>query len=536
MVTRYFLPLAICAVATSCIAPISVHRKPPATPQAVVLSPEQIKAVSGTKSPDPMAQAGRTVGAIRLVAARVAAGDSSAVPEYNYLLSRLIEQLVEAGVKPWHNVAELHDGQTKLLLRGSQPADLGMDERIIIPTDTIRFTGKYASDPEIRPGLGAPVVAFIPLEIRGIDQVRSEVRARSLTAVITFSGKTATIDLRDPFADESIMFGTRRYPLTGDFDAAVSYGLSKTRIDKLGLARLLNPQRFDGTAKLVRLQPYDPKRIPVLMVHGLQDTPASFAPLYFSLMSDQMIRERYQFWVFSYPSGYPYPYSATLLRKELNRMNREHPGHKDIIIIGHSMGGLLSRLMVTDVKDGIWRETFGKPPAETKMIGQSRKLLEESMIFDSRDDIGRAIFIAAPHKGSVLASNWIGQMGARLVKLPSFIADTRDVFLNVATLDSAGAKLNRAPNSIDTLSPNNRFVQAINKYPIDPRVPYHSIMGDRGKGDTPDSSDGVVAYWSSHLEGQLSEKIVPSGHMAHQNEEAFPEVNRILKEHLKSAN
>lgn len=217
-------------------------------------------------------------------------------------------------------------------------------------------------------------------------------------------------------------------------------------------------------------------------------------------------------------------------------MNREHPGHKDIIIIGHSMGGLLSRLMVTDVKDGIWRETFGKPPAETKMIGQSRKLLEESMIFDSRDDIGRAIFIAAPHKGSVLASNWIGQMGARLVKLPSFIADTRDVFLNVATLDSAGAKLNRAPNSIDTLSPNNRFVQAINKYPIDPRVPYHSIMGDRGKGDTPDSSDGVVAYWSSHLEGQLSEKIVPSGHMAHQNEEAFPEVNRILKEHLKSAN
>jgi pimeloyl-ACP methyl ester carboxylesterase len=332
------------------------------------------------------------------------------------------------------------------------------------------------------------------------------------------------------------MFGTRRYPLTGDFDAAVSYGLSKTRIDKLGLARLLNPQRFDGTAKLVRLQPYDPKRIPVLMVHGLQDTPASFAPLYFSLMSDQMIRERYQFWVFSYPSGYPYPYSATLLRKELNRMNREHPGHKDIIIIGHSMGGLLSRLMVTDVKDGIWRETFGKPPAETKMIGQSRKLLEESMIFDSRDDIGRAIFIAAPHKGSVLASNWIGQMGARLVKLPSFIADTRDVFLNVATLDSAGAKLNRAPNSIDTLSPNNRFVQAINKYPIDPRVPYHSIMGDRGKGDTPDSSDGVVAYWSSHLEGQLSEKIVPSGHMAHQNEEAFPEVNRILKEHLKSAN
>jgi hypothetical protein len=38
---------------------------------------------------------------------------------------------------------------------------------------------------------------------------------------------------------------------------------------------------------------------------------------------------------------------------------------------------------------------------------------------------------------------------------------------------------------------------------------HHSIIGDRGKGDTPNSSDGVVPYWSSHLATAKSEKIVP---------------------------
>ena len=91
-----------------------------------------------------------------------------------------------------------------------------------------------------------------------------------------------------------------------------------------------------------------------------------------------------------------------------------------------------------------------------------------------------------------------------------------------------------APNSIGTLSPDNPFVLAVNKLPIVSRVPYHTIVGDRGKGDTPDSSDGVVAYWSSHLDGAASEKIVPSGHGSHENPEGIEEARRILHLHLKS--
>ena len=100
--------------------------------------------------------------------------------------------------------------------------------------------------------------------------------------------------------------------------------------------------------------------------------------------------------------------------------------------------------------------------------------------------------------------------------------------LKIATFGSGELRLKRIPNSVDTLAPTNRFVIAINKIPITPGIPYHTIMGDRGRGDAPNASDGIVPYWSSHMEGAESELIVPSGHSAHQNPKAIAEVRRIL--------
>jgi hypothetical protein len=90
------------------------------------------------------------------------------------------------------------------------------------------------------------------------------------------------------------------------------------------------------------------------------------------------------------------------------------------------------------------------------------------------------------------------------------------------------------PTSIDTLSPKNPFVQTMNTLPIADHIPYHSIIGDRGRGDTPNSSDGVVPYWSSHLDGAQSEKIVPSGHGSHQNIQGMEEIHRILILNLRT--
>ena len=105
--------------------------------------------------------------------------------------------------------------------------------------------------------------------------------------------------------------------------------------------------------------------------------------------------------------------------------------------------------------------------------------------------------------------------------------------LRLTSIKEDELKPKRRANSVDTLSPNSRFVNAINTIPITPGVPYNTIIGDRGRGDSPNSSDGVVPYWSSHIAGAETEHIVPSNHTAHQNPEAIAEVMRILKTHAR---
>jgi hypothetical protein len=194
------------------------------------------------------------------------------------------------------------------------------------------------------------------------------------------------------------------------------------------------------------------------------------------------------------------------------------------------MGGIISRLMITDVGDKVWRDFFGKPPVETNISGHTRKLLEESLIFNHRTDVSRVVYICAPHRGAPMGANWIGKIGTSLVRMPLMVATVPFRTISAAMVpDPSAAQLNRIPTSIDTLSPKNRFVVEIEKYPTTPGIPFHTIEGDRGHGDAPNSSDGVVPYWSSHFGGETSELIVPSNHSAPRNPQAIAEVRRILK-------
>src|SRR5204862_6521433 len=242
------------------------------------------------------------------------------------------------------------------------------------------------------------------------------------TAFIRFNGQQAQIEFAEPLAQERITLDGHTYPVAADFSAPMAVALVTERPQRLGLARLLQPEKYAETARLSRLQAYDPNRIPVIFVHGLQDTPASWAPMINTLRDDPEIRRRYQFWVYSYPSGYPYPYSAALFRQELDAIGRAFPNRQRIILVGHSMGGMISRLMVTDAGDKIWRERFGKSPAETAIPAESRKLLEETLIFNHRPEVRRVIFISTPHRGSVMAPNWVARMARKLVRPPIFSA------------------------------------------------------------------------------------------------------------------
>jgi pimeloyl-ACP methyl ester carboxylesterase len=309
--------------------------------------------------------------------------------------------------------------------------------------------------------------------------------------------------------------------------------LARVNPKKFERSRILNPAKYAETARVTRLQPYDPNKIVVLVIHGLMDTPATWTPMLNRLRGYNEIRQNYQFWFYSYPSGYPYPYSAAILRQELDAIEKRFPLRKPIVVIGHSMGGCISRLLITDAGDRLWMNRLKKPPEQVPLSAESRKLFTDALIFQHRPEIGRVIFISAPLRGSELASNWLGRIGSSLIRSPVALLKAGRDALKIATFGSGELRLKRIPNSVDTLAPTNRFVIAINKIPITPHIPYHTIMGDRGRGDAPNSSDGIVPYWSSHMEGAESELIVPSGHSAHQNPKAIAEVRRILMLNLK---
>ena len=471
-----------------------------------------------------------------LEAAATAAGkvkspsDAAALKEYNFAVGRIVAAVHAGGLDPWKKPVSVSGGWTVSMSfrshRDQNPANFTFE-----PADEFKVDGTYVDTRTIREGLGAPLVVTTKVaDARVTDKFAQGKKAYyGCTAVARFQGRNCTIGIEDPLRNEAVEFGGRQFTLAADFTAPLAMSLAKEKPKKIELLRLLNPQKYEHTARLGRLEPYDPNKIPVLCVHGLMDSQATWVPLINTLRGDPEIRKRYQFWFFSYPSGWPYPQSAAVLREQLDEIAKTYPGHKKIVIIGHSMGGMITRLMLTDSGDKLWRGLFGKSPAETKLSAGSRKLLEAALIFDHRSDISRAIFMAAPLQGADMAKNWLGRLGSKLIKAPvSLLNVGTEALTMVLPGDESTLQLKGVPNSVDTLAPNNRFVKAVSTIPLTTSIPYHSIMGDRGKGDTPNSSDGLVPYWSSHLDGAVSEKIVPSGHSAQQDPQAIQEVRRIL--------
>jgi pimeloyl-ACP methyl ester carboxylesterase len=459
---------------------------------------------------------------------------------YNFSVARAVENVGRAKVQPWRKsiMVDLRGGD-HYTLTTSKPADPAHDPSRydLFPTDSLKISGKFFQARSPVHGVGAPLVAITRSQNPQFRQQYGLPRVYApVTAAIGFSDHNARLDFVDPLRSEKVTLGKRVFPLSVDLNASTAMLIARERPERFGFSGVINPERFADRARLIQLQPFDPNRTPVIFVHGLQETPASWTPMIDTLRNDPKIRTHYQFWFYSYPSGYPYPYSAALFRRELDGVKRAFPNHKRVILIGHSMGGMICRLMMTDTGDRIWRDFFSTPPAKTPLASDTRKLVEEALVFNHRPDVERVIFISTPHRGSTMASSWLGRFGAALVHTPRLFAPIYTSVKPLLINDPAARPLNRMPNSVDTLEPNDRFVQSVNKLPMAPGIPYHSIMGDRGRGDTPNSSDGIVPYWSSHLTGAQSELIVPSGHGAQYNPEGIQEVARILKMNLGRSN
>lgn len=457
--------------------------------------------------------------------------DLAARADYNAAVSRIFGSLRDAQLKPW--AASIKAGEFTLVWQPHVKPVWDPAQYELIPTSRLTITGSYVDQRVIKPGVGAPLVAK-----RVADQMHEYAPTPhfyyAATGMARFEGKRCVLALEDPMDIQNVRLGGRSFPLTADFTAPASMMLAEMEGQKLGMPRMLHPSKYAATAHISRLEPYDPNKTVVLMVHGLMSSPATWFPMLNHLQGNDEIRRKYQFWFFSYPTGFPYAYSAAIMRRELDVAEKQYPMHKKMVVIGHSMGGCISRLLVTDSGQRIWDELFDVPPEKMGLTPEQEHILTSSTIFQHRPEIGRVIFISAPLRGADLASGWLGRLGASLVTLPVNTFNAGKDILRFRTPAYGHKHLKRIPTSVDSLSVHNDFVKAVQKIPLTPGIAHHTIAGDRGKGDAPNSSDGLVPYWSSHLDSAESEKIVPSHHPAHQHPQGIDEVVRILKLHATS--
>ncbi|MHC4927999.1 MAG: esterase/lipase family protein [Planctomycetota bacterium] len=240
-----------------------------------------------------------------------------------------------------------------------------------------------------------------------------------------------TFGLYDPLATDSFLLNNSPVPLEANFTTALAFQLQHTKPLERGLAGLIKSDKLVDNAGLYLLEPYRPDKIPVVMVHGLMSSPTTWVPMFNDLRGQPDLRERYQFWFFSYPTGLPILYSSSILRRELNQIRdyydpeRTNRNFDKMVLVGHSMGGLLSRMMLIDSGDTIYQAIFDEPFDELPVSDNSRELIESILFFKRQDSIRRVIFISTPHRGSPLADTWYAKLGTGFVNLPGNLVPER---------------------------------------------------------------------------------------------------------------
>jgi pimeloyl-ACP methyl ester carboxylesterase len=396
-----------------------------------------------------------------------------------------------------------------------------------VPSADIRK--KLIKDANRQQGVGGSLVG-----VRMVNPPEKFAPRRGITAPVTatldFHGIDASLALHRPAKQLTARLEGKIRPLNADFSAPISYYKPPSNLALVGLVGGFEARHYPAQIGLYFLQPYDPDRIPLIFVHGLFSTPFTWVQTINGLQADPEIRKHYQFWVFAYPTGYPILYSALRLREELTEVDQVYPNHKPFVVVGHSMGGMLTHDQVVTVTRDMWEKALGQTAKDIFRQNSSNSLVVRALTFRANPRIKRVVFVCAPHRGSNMASGGLGKFAISLINLPGQLTTIMKDALSGADLAQLTGSAKRFPNSVWGLKPTNPALPVINSASI--TVPYHSIIGDRGKGDCPNCTDGVVPYWSSHLDGAKSERIVPGPHGSCELPETIVELDRILRLNL----
>jgi pimeloyl-ACP methyl ester carboxylesterase len=379
----------------------------------------------------------------------------------------------------------------------------------------------------------APEKFFPPLQVYPV------------TAVVRFgppcgSGRPpAVLELYDPLRHDAAELGPYAVELAADLTTPLVYQVTQSDLDRLTYLGLFDPAREAHKTGLFLTHPYEPGKIPVVLIHGLWSSPKTWTRVINDLRADPNIRDRYQFWTFQYPTGNPFIHSAAALRRSLAEARATFdpdgadPAFDRMVLVGHSMGGLIAKAMITRSDDKVWRLISRRPFAELKAPPEQKELFEQVFFFEPVPAVKRAVFVAVPHRGSMIGNNWLGQLGDRLIRRPNVLVDAHRVLVekNGGTFFTDGF-LQGIPSSVKTLQTHSPLLQTVDGLPYAEGVKRHTVIARVAPVPLAMSTDGVVPYDSAHLDDVESEKVVLGSHACLDQPDVIEELRRLLVQHV----
>jgi hypothetical protein len=392
--------------------------------------------------------------------------------------------------------------------------------------------GRVAADRFYPPGMSFPVTAFLRVLPGGGS---SGQRYRCV------------VELHDPMQSSDIVVNQRLVPLETDLTTPLAYSLDNPVFAKAnGATRSLwSPEETANARGLYLLEPYDPQKIPVVMIHGFWSSAITWMEMFNDLRGSPSIRDNFQFWFYLYPTGEPFWHTAAHLRKELAQLRTElDPTHQspsldEMVLVGHSMGGLIAMLQTVESQDEFWSLVSNRPLEELNATNELRSDLQNTFYFHPNRSIQRVITIATPHRGSTISNSATQWLGKKIIGVPHQLELKRSEVVRANPDFFPRASLCRVTNSVDSLAPESPILPVLATAPRAPWVEYHNIIGLVDEkavlGRVASGSDGVVSQTSAKLDQATSEIVVSADHVEiHRAPKTIYEVRRILLEHLGS--
>ena len=383
------------------------------------------------------------------------------------------------------------------------------------------------------PGMTLPVTAYL----RVLPERTSAADGTTI--------REAVLELHNPLQTPNVQVAGQWVPLESDSTTPLAHFLDHLNYTDVRAATsgLLRPDDTPHPSGLYMLEQYQPGKIPVLLVHGIWATPISWMTMFNDLRSIPEIRRHYQFWCYFYPTGEPFVYTAADLREQMIQLRqlldpqREEPALEQIVMIGHSMGGLISRLQTVDSGDLFWRQVALQPLDVAKADPETRQQIERNFFFRANPSVRRVVTIATPFAGSDLSNPTTQWLGRKLIESPKIISQSLQKLNreNPDLLREGIADL--TPTSLEMLAPGSTALKALAAATPAPWVTYHNVIGRTEQRDLlhkfTGDGDGVVSVASAHANDAVSQIIVDADHQTiHRHPQTVLEVRRVLLKHL----